>query len=209
MLSLPNSAAQRDPIFLTDEKIETYLVLKYLLNIVYKMDMSVIEYINVYGVIGLAEKWDFEHVLELIRREISNFDRQPGKYFHYFSLSSRLQEPRIAASWLKRYLCTVWKVWNHDDGSPGEDFQSQIEFRDPFDEPATGLLDEGIVEEGDCSDVGTWSYCNVLFTSPTVLWALLRATHVGTITPAEIDSEKVAKEFERLLTLARKSSWTG
>ena len=204
MLSLPNSAAQRDPIFLTDQKTETALVLRSLLNIVYKMDMSVIDYTTVYGVIAFAEKWDFEHVLELIRREISNFDRQADNYFHYFQLSSRLQEPRIAASWLKRYLCTIW---NHEDRSPREDFQSQIKYRDPFDEPATGLLDEGTVKGGRCFDVGTWAYGSVILTSPTVLWALLRATHVGTTTPAAIDSEKVAEEFERLLTLACKSSW--
>jgi len=85
----------------------------------------------------------------------------------------------------------------------------RIKYRDAFEEPATGLVGEGEVDGGEIFDVGTWSYGHLLLTSPTVVWALLRAIHIGTITPAELDHEKVAKEFERLLTLACKSSWTG
>ena len=64
------------------------------------------------------------------------------------------------------------------------------------------MLNEDLIGGARSFDVGTWSYGDLLLTPPTVLWALLRATQIGTTTPAKIDPGKIADEFERLLTLA-------
>jgi len=89
-------------------------------------------------------------------------------------------------------------------------FQDNSLIRQVYDEATPGLLSEDFMEGGRVFDVATWSYGSFLLTPPTVLWALLRATHVGTTRPATIDSDKVADEFERLLKLACKLSghWT-
>jgi hypothetical protein len=74
-----------------------------------------------------------------------------------------------------------------------------------FEEPAPGLKDESASVVGTgMYEPGGWGYKVFLNTSPTVIWALLRATHLGTTDPADIDYDVVAKEFKRLLTLACK-----
>jgi hypothetical protein len=79
-----------------------------------------------------------------------------------------------------------------------------IRIRQVYEDPAPALVDQSWVAGGRAFEVGTWSYADFLLTPPTVLWALLRAEHVGTTKPAKLEHGKVAEEFERLLTLACK-----
>jgi hypothetical protein len=201
MLSMPGSAARRDPIYLTDERLEQSGVPDELLDIMYAFEMEQTSRMS-YAVIELAEKWDFAQVLLAIRRHLphhkSNIDM-----FSRFQMSNKLKDASLIAGFLKRKYLVSWL--DSSTVSAIDDFRQNRLIRLVYDEAAPGLLNESFVGGARLFDVATWAYGDFLLTPPTVLWALLRATYVGTTKPAKIDSDKVAVEFRRLLTLACES----
>jgi hypothetical protein len=207
MLSMPNFAVRRDPIYLTDEKLEHSDVVETLLDIMYTLKTANIDTSVMFAVLDLAEKWDFDHVRHTIRRDLS-YHGSNEYMFHHFQLSTQFKDPSLIASFVTRGHDVIWD----DDQSCSliEYFARQRLVRQVYDEPAPDLLNQSDVVGSRMFEVGTWSYGNFLLTPPTVLWALSRATYVGTTTPAKIDHKKVADEFERLLKLACKLSghWT-
>jgi hypothetical protein len=200
---MPSFAVRRDTIHLTDEKLERSRVLKILLDIMYSLETTEIYSGEMFTVLDLADKWDSAHVRHTIRRDLSQHDstRYKSRRFH---LSIRLKDPGLIAGFPRHEHDFVWSASRTD--SAIDSFRKQRLVRPVYDEAAPGLLNESFVKGGRLFDAATWSYGAFLLTPPTVLWALLRATYVGTTKPAKIDHEKVADEFERLLTLACKSS---
>lgn len=199
MLSMPNSAARKDPIYLTDEKLEKSITLKCLLDVMYTLETSVIDTSEVYAVLDLAEKWDFQHVRHAIRRDLPHSNTY---MFPRFQVSLKLKDPKLIAGFVKRDHDVVWSHPSKGDSSPEKFFDIHRRTRHVYEDPLPGLKGEGRVPDARVFDVGTWPYTHFLLTPPTVIWALLRATHVGTTTPAKIDHKKVGNEFERLHTLA-------
>jgi hypothetical protein len=199
---MPNFAVRRDPIYLTDETLERSRVLKILLNIMYTLETTEIYSGEMFTVLDLADKWDFEHVRHTIRRDLSQHESTRYK-FRRFYLSIRLKDPSLIAGFPRHEHNFVWSASRTD--SAIDSFRKQRLVRPVYDEAAQGLLNESFVGGGRMFDAATWSYGAFLLTPPTVLWALLRATYVGTTTPAKINSDRVADEFERLLTLACES----
>lgn len=197
---MPNTATQTDPIYLTDEKLEREVVLSKLLDVVYDMDTSVINFDCAFAVLDLAEKWEFDHVRELIRLALSHY-KSKEHMFHRFHISIRLKDPDSMSGFIEREHSTKWTT-EPGLGTTSERLSRKRFYQQAHEKPAPGLLDADFAAGGRTFEAGTWSYGDFLLTSPTVLWALLRATHVGTTTPARLDHGKVAKEFERLLTLA-------
>lgn len=202
MFALPRSAAQQDPIYLSDEVMERGPNVECLLDIVYTMDTSVIDCGQVYSVLDLAKKWSFDKVRQAIHNVLPN----PNRYnFHRFQVSIKLEDPKLIAGFVKRDHHVVWN--NASGGSPADFFANNRRYRPLYGGPAPGLIEIDAMNGGKLFEIGTWRYIQILLTPPTVVWALLRATHVGTITPAKINYDKVAEEFERLLTLACTSSF--
>lgn len=200
---MPDSAARRDPIYLTDERLEHSGVLEELLDIMYAFEMKKTSRLS-YAVIELAEKWDLAQVLLAIRQHLP-LPKSNINLFSRFQLSMKLKDASLIAGFPKRKSHVTWL--DSSAFSAIEDFRrKRLARRQVYDEAAPALLNESYVGGSRMFDAATWSHSSFLHTPPTVLWALLRATYVGTTTPAEIDSDKVADEFERLLTLACKSS---
>lgn len=195
---MPDSATREAPIYLTDEKMERSNVLKTLLDIMYTFEITVTGS-DFYVVIDLAEKWDFAQVLHTIRRGLPHHD---GSMFHRFQLAIKIKHPALIAGFLRRTFNFSWA--DNPDKATIDGFRKRSLVRQAYDEAAPSLLKEPFVGGSRTLDAATWSYGSFLLTPPTVLWALLRATYVGTTTPAEIDGDKVADEFERLLKLACK-----
>jgi len=198
---MPDSAARRDPIYLTDERLEQSGVLDELLDIMYAFEMGKTGRLS-YAVIELAEKWDFAQVLLAIRRHLSHRDSYEYT-FHRFQLSIKLKDPSLIAGFPRSKHDVEWIDSPTDPAV--DNFRRNRLIRHVYEEAAPGLLNENCVGGGLVFDIATWPYGDFLLTPPTVLWALLRATHVGTTTPAKIDTDKVADEFERLLKLACES----
>lgn len=197
MLSLPSSPDQRDHIRLSDRYLEQSRVVKVMLDIIYTMDVDFRAVEELVLVVDLAEKWDFQHVPKLIQRELHRCDFKTVKSrWQTFKLSTRLKDPVLMARCVDQHHTSRW---SHKPSTPtGVLTKHQIS-----EEPAPGLKDESSRLDGvGMYEVGGWGYKAFLRKSPTVIWALLRAIHVGTIEEAEIDHNKAAKEFERLLTLA-------
>ena len=195
---MPDSAARRGPLYLTDAKLERSEVVEHLLDIIYTFENKYVGS-RLFAVIDLAEKWDFAQVLHTIRRDLSNLDARADTFLR-FQLSIKLKEPRAIANCLRRRHSVAWRDIRGDPQA--NRFVSYQTTRSVYDEAAPKLLDEDFIGGNRVFDVATWSYGSFLLTPPTVLWTLLRATHVGTTSPAQIDHDKVADEFERLLTLA-------
>jgi hypothetical protein len=196
------AAAQRDPIHLRDKQLEIADNVGYLLDMVYTMEVDVLDY-TVFPLLRLAAKWECELIRKVIHREL---DRAPqDEYaFHRFNVAIGLKEPQLSAGFLKHWHDLIWG--GDPNPNPRERLAAQRNARETYEPPAPGLVNVGYLEGGKMFEPGTIGYGAFLLISPTVLWALYRATHVGTTTPAKIDHNKVAKEFERLLTLACESS---
>ena len=198
---MPDSAARRDPIYLTDERLEQSGVLDELLDIMYAFEMEKTGRLS-YAVIELAEKWDFAQVLLAIRQHLP-LPKSNLNLFGRFQLSIKLKDPSLIAGFPRRKHDVNWI--NSPSEPAIDNFRRKHLVRQVHDEAAPGLLNESFVGGGRMYDAATWAYGDFLLTPPTVLWALLRATYVGTTKAAEIDHKKVADEFERLLTLACES----
>jgi hypothetical protein len=204
MLSMPHSSARKDPVYLTDEKLERSGVLKVLLDIMYTLKTADIDALVMFAVLDLAEKWDFDHVRHTIRRDSADHGSSKCT-FHLFELSIKFKDPSLIAGFPRSRHNAKWT--NSPTGSAIDTFRRRDLIRQVYDEAAPGLLNQSYVGGGRIFDAATRAYGDFLLTPPTVLWALLRATYVGTtVLPAKIDSDKVADEFERLLKLACKSS---
>ena len=204
MLMNPDATAKRDPIYMTDDKLENASVLGILLDIMYTLEISDVSSVDMFAVLDLADKWDFDHVRHTVYRDHPNYrdgHRENNKHlFRRFHLSIKSKDPSLIAGFTRRDHNIKWRkfpqksaIWR---------FRRDSVSRPLYDEEAPGLLNEDRIEGARSFDVGTWSYGDLLLTPPTVLWALLRATQIGTTTPAKIDPGKIADEFERLLTLA-------
>jgi hypothetical protein len=202
MLSMPDFAVRRDHIYLTDEKLEESCVLEILLDIMYTLKTTDMGKVIMFAVCDLADKWDFELVRHIIRQDLSQHDstRYKSRRFH---LSIKFKDPSLIAGFFRHEHSSLWSASPTD--SAIDNFRKQRLVRPVYDEAAPALLKETCVGGGRMFDAATWSYGNFLLTPPTVLWALLRATYVGTTKPAEIDHNRVANEFERLLKLACES----
>jgi hypothetical protein len=199
MLSLANSAKQRDPITLTDKVLERSAVLEMMLDIVYTQEVDCLQYITLHKVLGLAGKWEFEFVPRLIKSELQRHDLDvKRRKFQIFELSLLFKDPSLIARWVNAYHHVTW------DAPVGIFYSCDV--RQDYEEAAQGL--KNVLEIGGAGifEVGGWGYQRFLRTSPTVIWALLRATRLDTTRAAKIDYDVVAKEFEKLLTLACKLS---
>jgi hypothetical protein len=204
MISMSTSSAQRDPIVFTGEIIEHSWIVEALLGVLYHSDMSFLtDGIRTHILIELVEKWDFVHVKDLIHGGIARHVSD-GKQSvtERFELSLQLKDPHLAAPFIRDYNHKVWGGTPAPDPGPAGLPFLRDNVRQTYETPAPGLKSHRTVSGGQIFDLGTWRYETFLKLPPTTVWALLRATVVGTSEPAEIDYGSVAREFERLLTLA-------
>jgi hypothetical protein len=201
MLSLANSAKQRDPIILSDKVLEQSTVLAMMLDIVYTLKVDCARYKTVYKVLGLAEKWELESILRLIKLELQRYNLDcDTRRFKMFELSLEFKDPSLISHWVKKYHHINWEKHSGP-------FVPWISRRS-YEEAVQGLKDVCEIGGAGIFEVGGWAYQTLLVTPPTVVWALLRATHLGTTQAAEIDYDVVAEEFEKLLTRACKLYFT-
>jgi hypothetical protein len=106
MISMANSNAQRDPIILTDERLENSQVVKKVLDNIYNLDigeqktdrdMFLLRY-----VIDFAKKWEMETVLKMIQKEmwrrIDSKSETPDSFYH-FLIALALGDHKLAATY--------------------------------------------------------------------------------------------------------------
>ena len=105
---MASSTAQRNPITLTDERLENSLVIKKILDIIYNLDigklkkdqdMFVLRY-----VIDFAKKWEMEIVIKTIEKEMwRRVDSRSEKphLFRHFLIALALGDHKLAASYYK------------------------------------------------------------------------------------------------------------
>jgi len=201
MLSMPSSTAQRDAIRLSDEMLEHSWVLEALLGIVYTSDLKFLAKIDrAYLVIDLADKWDFVHIRPAVHGAMGR-DTYNKSTSSRFEMALKLKDAKLAASWIRSHHNVSWTQASTDNSNNLDPFTG-VDVSPDFEDRAPALQDCLAMPGERVFDIGTWAYWRFLKLSPTTAWALLRATHVGTTQHAKLDHNKVATEFERLLTLA-------
>jgi hypothetical protein len=214
MLSMPkpSSTSERTVIHIWDTMLEHSWALEPLLDVVYTMDMRFLDHeLRAHLVLDLAEKWDFAQARALIHAALSRrvHSPEPPSFRRDFGLSLKSKDPKLASACIKGYKDKRWGPSTTSAEKDGDLPFSKRTIRPKYDDPAPGLEGSGAISGGKIVDLGAWGYNRFLQVPPSAVWALLRATHVGTTKPAEIDPDKVAEEFERLLTLACKSQSYG
>lgn len=202
MLSLPNSDGQRDHIQLCDKLVESSPVVRILVDIVYTSEVNCDEFVILNLVLDLADKWEFDQIPKVIRRELQSHVLEPGyRHIDGFNLAVRMQDAKIAASWIKMNPDYAWCSSTPSASSLGDSAEGA---RPLYMKANPGLMDFVEVEDSNIFNVGGWGYDLFTKVPPDLTWALLRVTHHGTARAAVIDYDEVAKEFERIFTLACK-----
>jgi len=210
MLSIPNpgSDPKRAPIELSDPMLEHSWALEPLLDIVYTMDTSLIDELRrTYLVLDLADKWEFVQARALIHAAVSTRVLTKARSIKAtLSLCIRLKDPKLVAACIRAYRNETWSVPHPTKPDPDLDLLfSKDSIRQNYDERAPNLANFASLKGAKVLDLGTWRYTSFLQIPPTIVWAMLRATHLGATKMAIIDHEKVLHELEKLLILACES----
>jgi hypothetical protein len=202
LLSLAQTPSQRDPIIFTDKVLEHSWVVESLLDSVYLREVTCLgNYDGTRAVIDLAEKWDFHHVVKLVKFHFLH-DKSDQLSVRRLTLAMALNEKGAANKYVRDWHEGVWV-------SSGT-LCIGIGTRKP--PPATGnlylhgclaakLLGQSGIVGGRIFDLGTWDTRSYLQLSPTTAWALLRARHLATTVPCEVDGAKFQAEFAKLLDI--------
>jgi len=209
LLSMPNSGPdpKRAAIELSDPMLEHSWVLEPLLDIVYTGDTSLIDEMRrTRLVLDLADKWEFGQARALIHGAVSTrvlTEAGGWSIKANLSLCIRLKDPKLVAACIRAHRNETWSTSRSKKPEPNlaPPF-SNDSLRRSYDGCAPGLKKIRSLQSTQVLDLGTWAYMNFLQIPPTIVWAMLRATHLGTTKMATIDHEKVLPEIEKLLTLA-------
>jgi len=198
LLSIAQTPSQRDPIIFTDKVIEQSWVVGSLLDSVYQREVTCLGNRNgTRAVIDLAEKWDFHHVVKLVRFHFRN-DKTDQLSGRRLTLAMALNEKEIATESVKTWHTGIWKP------SPSVVQEKPVPAFDSIylhGSPVAELLGERTIDGGKVHELGTSGYRSYLGLSPTTAWALLRARHLATTVPCEVDGAKFKAEFAKLLDI--------
>ena len=214
MLSIPNPGPdpKRAPIELSDPMLEHSWALAPLLRVVYNGDTSLIDEMRrTRLVLDLADQWEFAQARTLVHGAVSTrvlTDAGGWSIKATLSLCIRLNDPKLVAACIRAYRNETWSTSRSKKPEPNRDLPfSSASLRQTYDEAALGLTSFGPLKGSQVLDLGSWGckHKGFLKIPPTIAWAMLRATHLGTTKIAIIDHEKVSEEFEKLLTLACES----
>jgi len=168
------------------------------LDSVYQREVTCLDNHNgTRAVIDLAEKWDFLHVVKLVKFHFRNnkTDQQSGRRL---TLAMAINEKEVATESVKTWHTGIWKP------SPSIVQEKPVPAFDSLylhGSPIAELLGERTIDGGKVLELGTWGYRSYLGLSPTTAWALLRARHLATTVPCEVDGARFKAEFSKLLDI--------
>jgi hypothetical protein len=176
-------------------------VVESLLDSVYQSEVTCIsKYERARAVIDLAEKWDFHHVDKLVKRHFCNDkDDDSGLSLERFALAMAIQAKGPAIESMKTFDTSCWGPGGTASGDQNA-FPTAVD-RYLYDYPVPKLLAHRAIIGSMVSDLGTWNYHTFLELPPTTTWAILRARHLATTVPCEVDGEKFQAEFAKLLDI--------
>jgi hypothetical protein len=202
VLSVAQSPTQRDPIILADPWIEQSWVLESLLDVVYDLEFTCLDdYYRARGVIDLAEKWSFDHVIVLIKHHFHHAKDEPLSAGR-FNLALALKDEEQVIGWVKACRTGTW-----GNGSLNKQrtigAATSILNGEPYihDQPVSTFLGHKTITGGDIFDLGTWGYQEFLHLSPTTAWAILRARQKAITSKCVIDGQVFEDEFAKLLKI--------
>jgi hypothetical protein len=154
-------------------------------------------------VIDLAEKWDFHHVVKLVKYHFGNDTNDDyGLSLERLVLAMNIKAKETAGESIKAWHASHWSGKSRKSSVPGK----QGPFP-PFHQcylhetPVPELMKHVEISGARVFDLGSWSYLAYLELSPTTTWALLRARHLATTVQSEVDGEKFQAEFAKLLDI--------
>jgi hypothetical protein len=154
MISMANSNAQRDPIVLTDDRLENSQVIEKVLDIIYNLDigeqktdrdMFLLRY-----VIDFAKKWEMETVLKMIQKEmwrrIDSKSETPDSFYH-FLIALALGDHKLAATYFASPTTQTSIQSSQKAVAPSTDSDSEDESDD-----SSGEEDESESDSSDSSE---------------------------------------------------------
>ena len=180
--------------------IEHSWVVESLLDSVYQREVTCLgDYSGARAVVDLAEKWDFHHVVNLVRFHFLN-DECEQLSAKRLTLAMALNEKGAAIGYIKTFHAGVWGPLVSDRTRNKKPFAKSGNLY-LHGSPVAQLLGWNAIPKSSIFDIGSWSYKSYLELSPTTTWAILRARHLATTVPSEVDGEKFQAEF------ATRSCW--
>jgi len=177
-------------------------VVESLLDSVYQREVTcLIEYEKARAVIDLAEKWDFHHVVKLVEFHFS-IDKTDKSSLRVkrLTLAMALNAKEVASEYIKQWHAGTWDTSPTSDIGKPKPFPT---FGDLYlqDCSVAELLEVANIRGADVFDLGSWGYESHLQLSPTTTWAIMRARHLATTVPSEVDGAKFQDEFAKLLDI--------
>lgn len=162
MITMASSTAQRDPITLTDDRLENSKVVKRVLDIVYNLDIGKQKtdqdmYLLRY-VIDFAKKWEMEIVIKTIQREMwRRIDSKSGNpdLFRHFLIALALGDTKLATSCYKssKIESSIPSSVRFVEPSTEDDSESDPELESDSDSDSDDSSEEeNDSEEGSSSD---------------------------------------------------------
>jgi hypothetical protein len=187
MIALAKSSSQRDPIHLTDTTFEREEIIERALDMIYTLDFDYDSDDHdlelVLCVIEFAKKWEISLITDIIRKDLERvINSKDGPIYHFdsFLIALKLDNHKLAASYVKMAGKDGWFDAKTDDGNDLEDWGPFNFTTEHFlsDTPKAALsqnhplLDIAIDKK---SILGQIPHDHFLCIPPTVVWVILRA----------------------------------
>jgi hypothetical protein len=176
MFDIAHSPTQRDPIVLSDDTLESSVVLKAAFDILYDREVESFRNERLYRlVIEFARKWDIPAILKTISKEIRCHVSDSR------SLSSPTRLFRLAVDLGDINLMTTIVEAKHNDtfgaGKPTpEPEQDRLPRRKlNMPKPSNSGVHQEYIAGGRKFDPGAWPYTIFAQMPRPIVWALLRA----------------------------------
>jgi len=210
MISMAQSATQRDPIVLTGEWVESSRIVKMALDIIYTLEMEDIDETSARTymfVVDFAKKWDIDLISKVIRKAIQATLKVKGcAALELLLLSSRLNDNSLATLAFAAHG-ENWPADVTDTSGPGPNTDTA-----GLDENSPRLLPLCYQSEhlpsfpgGERSfggvpfDLGASWHQDFLQIPPTIVWIILKSQHL-----AAHDKTPAKDHFKRLMDNACK-----
>jgi hypothetical protein len=177
-------------------------VLASLLDSVYELEVTCLDdYDEARAVIELAEKWDFDHVVKLIKNHFHSGKCDASNLsVKRFTLAMALNMKDPAKKCVETWQGSSWGASSTAKSEKAKAFP-QARGRYLRDNPVEALMPSPTLPQTAVFDLGTWGYKIFLELPPTTVWAILRARHLATTVPCVVDGTKFQAEFGKLLDI--------
>jgi hypothetical protein len=162
-----------------------------------------LEHYRIRAVLGLAEKWSFDHVTTLVKHHFNH-----GKCEDVGYAISSIWRLRLGMD-LGLGLPALESVRLHHDHYWCEEEEVSQHVKDILetsplylhDKPIPGLMGYEAMEDGQMFELGKWGYREFLELSPTSAWAILRARYLAIDDTGRIDGKRLEHELKKLLVV--------